>query len=116
MAVAVSVNPIADVPGWRQFAEETSTGARHDAHVEMLRQFGVTRAHVFQHSTPGGEVEILVWEGVEQEDLPALFARFKNPQSDHQRYIASHVLPNLHGIDLTAEPPPPPEKVSTIEV
>ena len=47
MALAVSVAPIADVVGWRQFSEEISTGARHDAHVEMLRQLGVTREHVF---------------------------------------------------------------------
>ncbi len=115
MALAVSVLPIADVTGWRQFAEEVSTGERHDAHAAMLRRFGVTREHVFHDSTPAGETMILVWEGVGQEDLPALFGSFQNPQSDHERYIATHVIPNLHGIDLAGEPAPPPERVATVE-
>ncbi len=116
MALAVPVLPIADVAGWRQFAEEISTGERHDAHAEMLRRSGVQREHVFHQSTPAGDVMILVWEGLDHEDAPAVLRGFvENPQSDHERYIASHVTPNLHGLDLTGEPPPPVEKVAVVE-
>ena len=116
MALAVAVLPIADVTGWRQFAEKISTGERHEAQKEMLRRLGVTHEHVFQQTTPAGDVMILVWEGLEQEDLPAAWGELvQSPQSEHERYIASHVVPNLHGVDPTGEPPPPIEKVATID-
>ena len=116
MALAVNSLPIADVAGWRQFAEEVSTGSRAEAHAEMLRRFGVTREHFFQQSTPNGDVMVLVWEGVEQEDAAAAFRDIiQNPQSDHERYINSHVVPNLHGVDPSGAPPPPVEKVAVNE-
>jgi hypothetical protein len=37
VALAAHAFPIADVAGWRQFAEEISTGERSEAHAEMLR-------------------------------------------------------------------------------
>jgi hypothetical protein len=116
VALAVNSIPIADVAGWRQFVEEVSTGERSNAHAEMLRRFGVTREHIFQQSTPHGDVMVLVWEGVEQEDAAAAFNEIvQNPQSEHERYITSHVVPNLHGVDPSAGPPPPVEKVAVVE-
>ncbi len=116
MPLAVVVAPITDVSGWRQFAEETATGERREAHVEMLRRQGVTREHVFRQPTPNGDVMVIVWEGVDQEEAAAALGKMlEDPQSDHERYIVSHVAPNFHGIDLTAEPPSPAEHVSTID-
>jgi hypothetical protein len=40
----------------------------------------------------------------------------QNPQSDHERYINSHVVPNLHGIDPSTGPPPPMENVAVNEM
>jgi hypothetical protein len=55
-------------------------------------------------------------EGVEQEDAVAAFNDIiQNPQSDHERYIGSHVVPNLHGVDPSAGPPPPMEKLGVSE-
>jgi hypothetical protein len=116
MPLSVSVAPITDVSGWRQFAEEISTGERREAHVEMLRRQGITREHVFRQPTPNGDLMVLVWEGVDQEEAAAVFGKMlEDPQSDHERYVVSHVAPNFHGIDPTAEPPPPVEHVSTID-
>jgi hypothetical protein len=116
VALAVQVLPITDVAGWREFAEEISTGERSDAHAEMLRRFGVTRERVFQQSMPGGDVMVLVWEGVEQEEAAAALREMvENPQSDHERYIVSHVVTNLHGVDPSAGPLPPVEQVSVVE-
>jgi hypothetical protein len=39
----------------------------------------------------------------------------QNPQSEHERYIATHVIPDLHGADPKAGPPPTVQKVATIE-
>ncbi len=116
MALAVHVFPIADLAGWRQFAEEISTGERSEAHREMLRRFGVSRENIFQQSTPQGDIMVLVWEGVEQEDgVAAMGDLVQNPQSEHERYIVSHVVPNFHGVDPTAAPPPRMEKVVVVE-
>ena len=30
----------------------------------------------------------------------------QNPQSDHERYVGTYVIPTLHGVDPTAGPPP----------
>jgi hypothetical protein len=116
VALAVQVLPIADVAGWRQFADEISTGERSEAHKKMLRRFGVTRERAFQESTPDGDVMVLIWEGVEQEEAAtALREMVENPQSEHERYIVSHVVPNFHGVDPTAGPLPPVEQVSVVE-
>jgi len=59
---------------------------------------------------------VLVWEGVEQDRAPELLADLvQNPQSEHERYIATHVIPDLHGADPTAAPPPTVQRVATIE-
>jgi hypothetical protein len=116
VALAVQVLPIVDVAGWRRFAEEISMGERSEAHAEMLRRFGVTRESAFRQPMPDGEVMILVWEGVEQEEAAAALSEMvQNPQSEHERYIVSHVVPNLHGVDPTAGPLPAVEKVSVVE-
>jgi hypothetical protein len=39
----------------------------------------------------------------------------QNPQSEHGRYIATHVIPDLHGADPAARPPPMVQNVATIE-
>jgi hypothetical protein len=59
---------------------------------------------------------VLVGEGVEQDRAPELLADLlQNPQSKHERYIATHVIPDLHGADPTAGPPPMVQNVATIE-
>jgi hypothetical protein len=59
---------------------------------------------------------VLVWEGVEQGCVATLLADLvQNPQSEHERYIAAHVIPDLHGADPSAGPPPMMQEVATIE-
>ena len=59
---------------------------------------------------------VLVWEGVEQDRTPELLADLvQNPRSEHERYIATHVIPELRRADPTAGPPPTVQKVATIE-
>jgi hypothetical protein len=56
------------------------------------------------------------WEGVEQGRVAELLGDMvQNPQSDHERYLATHVIPEIHGVDPTAGPPPTVQKVATIE-
>ena len=48
-------------------------------------------------------------------ELMAQVFGIQNPQSEHERHIATHVIPELHGVDPTAGPPPETTKVATVE-
>jgi hypothetical protein len=114
---AVSVMPIADLDGWKRFLDEATTGDRADAHRDFLRRGGVTREHIFHQPTPMGDLMVLVWEGI---DGPAAGAHMGSmleaPQSEHERYLRDHLVPEVHGVDLTQPPPPPAEHMASISV
>jgi hypothetical protein len=113
---AVQVIPIAKRDEWRAFADEIASGERADAHRQMLRRLGVKREHLRVQPTPAGHMLVLVWEGVDQDTVGELMGdMLQNPRSDHERYLAGHVIPDVHGVDLSAGPPPAMEKVATIE-
>lgn len=113
---AVSVFPIAKLDEWRAFCESADRGERAGAHRALLSRLGITREHIFHQATPAGDVLVLVHEGVGQDEIAGKFADFiQSPQSEHERYLATHVIPELHGVDPTAGPPPEMEKVATIE-
>jgi hypothetical protein len=59
---------------------------------------------------------VLIWEGVDQDRVPELMADLmQNPQSEHERYIATYVIPDIHDADPSAGPPPMVQKDATIE-
>ena len=113
--IAVSVMPIADMDGWKQFADEISSGSRADAHREFLRRGGVTAERSFVQATPMGDLMVIVWEGVDQAAMNEFFAdMMQNPASDHERYIRDVAIAKFHGIDLTQPPPAPAEQMTTV--
>jgi hypothetical protein len=113
---AVQVFPIAKPREWREFCESIETGERSGAHREMLERLGVTREHIFHQKAPAADVVVLVWEGVDQEQAAeGMVELIQKPQSEHERYLVSHVIRELHGIDPTAAPPPQIEKIATVE-
>jgi hypothetical protein len=113
---AVFVFPIAKPAEWREFVESAASGERAEGHRNFLRRLGVKREHIRRQSSPAGDVMVLVWEGVDQDAaLAAMGDALQNPQSEHERHIATHVIPELHGVDVSAGPPPEIEKVATIE-
>jgi len=113
---AVSVFPVAKPDEWRAFIDSIAGGDRADAHRQMLRRLGIKREHIRYQASPVGDVMVLIWEGVDQDRVAVLLADLlQNPQSGHERYIATHVIPDLHGVDPAAGPPPMMQKVATIE-
>lgn len=113
---AVSVFPIARLDEWRAWCASAEQGEEAEAHRAFLSRLGVAREHIFHVASPAGDVMVLVHEGVGQDEIAGKMADFmQNPQSEHERYIATHVIPVLHGVDPTAGPPPETEKVATIE-
>jgi hypothetical protein len=110
---AVAVMPVADVGAWQEFIDEISAGARADAHQAFLRRGGVRSETVFHQQTPMGDLMVLVWDGVDPDQMAAHFAdTLANPTSDHERYLRDYVIPKVHGIDLSQPPPPPARPVS----
>ena len=115
-AFAVAVFPVAKPDEWRAWIDSIASGERADAHRQMLRQLGIKREHIRYQASPAGDVMIVVWEGVEQDRVAPLLAdRAQNPQSEHERYIATHVIPDIYGVDPSAGPPPMVQEVATIE-
>jgi hypothetical protein len=113
---AVTVFPVAKPDEWRAWVDSIASGERADAHRQMMRRLGIKREHIRHQASPAGDVMVLVWEGVEQDRAPELLADLvQNPQSEHERYIATHVIPELHGADPAAGPPPMVQNVATIE-
>ena len=83
---------------------------------QMLRRLGIKREHIRHQASPVGDVMVVVWEGVDQDRVAPLLADLlQNPQSEHEQYIVTHVIPDLHGVDPSAGPPPMMQKVATIE-
>lgn len=112
--VAVAVMPIADLGAWKEFLDEVTTGPRADAHRAFLHRGGVQTEHVFHQQTPMGDLAVLVWEGVDPEQLGAHMAQvMQDPASDHERYLRDHVVAKLHGIDLSHGAPPPAERLAS---
>lgn len=112
--VAVAVMPVADLGAWQKFLEEITTGARAEEHRAFLRRGGVQTEHVFHQQTPMGDLAVLVWEGVDPEQLGTHMAdMMQNPASDHERYLRDHVVAKIHGVDLTHGAPPPAQRLSS---
>jgi hypothetical protein len=113
---AIAVMPIADVGAWKELCGEISTGDRAEAHRDFLRRGKVSAEHIFHQQTPMGDLMVLVWEGVEPNELAAHFAgALQNPASDHERYLRDYVIPKVHGIDTSEPPPPPAQRIAHIK-
>jgi hypothetical protein len=113
--MAVAVMPIADLSGWQEFTGEISTGARSEAHRAFLRRAGIRTESAFLQQTPMGDLMVLVWEGVDPEQMAAHFGSvLQNPTTDHERYLADYVIPKVHGIDTSQPPPPPAQRITEI--
>jgi hypothetical protein len=114
---AVTLMPVQDVEGWRTFCEEVETGDRAADHKDFLRRAGITAEHIFHQPTPMGDLMVLIWEGIDQAAAAAhMEGLVESPQSGHEHYLRDHVIPQLHGVDLSQPPPPPGKHVLSITV
>lgn len=113
---AVSVLPLVKPQEWLKFADSIAHGERADAHRAMLARLGVTHEYVHRQTGHGSDLVVLVWEGVDQHEVAAKMGDLaKHPQSEHERYVVEHVIGDMHGVDVTAGPPPELTRVADID-
>lgn len=116
-ALTVACFPVAEPELWREFAIEVADGPRATAHKEFLRRVGVRREHNYLQELEGGRFMIVaIWEGVGPEQAGKIFEDLvRDPRSEHERYIAEHVVPKLHGVTSDSWQAPSTELVSVVE-
>ena len=84
-AFAITVLRIAKLNEWRALADEASTGKRSQDHE--------SRRHIRHMPTPSGDVAIIVWEGIDEDQVPEMMmaAIISAPLSEHEAYLAKDV-------------------------
>jgi hypothetical protein len=116
-ALAVQVFPIAQPTEWREFCESVATGERAEAHRAMLSRLGISCERIFHQKAGDTDIAVIVWEGIDQEHAAKKMGELvASPQSDHERYLLSHVIRELHGVDPMAGPPPVTTEIATIDI
>jgi hypothetical protein len=111
----VQVFPIAKPADWHSFCDKIAGCEHADAHRQMMRRLDIKREHIFTLESQG-ELMVLVWEGVDQDQVHGrMDDLLENPPSDHERYFGTTVIPELHGVDAKAGPPPERSEAATIE-
>jgi hypothetical protein len=112
MAEVVFAVPV--VPGKeeldRQVLDELA-GARREEYEASLRDAGVTRQAIWHEETPDGTLAIVLFEA---EDAEAPM-RWTQSDSEVSRWFVEQ-MQEVHGMDISQQPPPPVSKVHDVSV
>jgi hypothetical protein len=101
---------------WRDFVDGIASGDRTDACRQMSRRLGIKRGARPPSGQLGRRCDGLGLGRRDQDRVVPLMADvLQNPRSDHERYIGTHMIPNIHGVDPSDGSAPTIQKVATIE-
>lgn len=105
MSTSVFVLPI--IPGKEDLDREAlqsmaSPGPQRDAYVAARRAAGITREAVWHQTTPNGTLAIVLMEG---DDVNASMGAIITSDDPFDSQFREFVK-DVHGVDLTNDPPP----------
>lgn len=91
----------------REVLEELA-GPRREEYEAALREAGVTRHVVWHQQTPDGTLALVLFEA-ETPDAPM---RFTSDREINRWFVEK--MQEVHGMDISQQPPPPVEKIHDI--
>jgi hypothetical protein len=104
-AFAVPVLPGKSEAARRLAAE--SSGPRRSESEESQRRVGITKQEVWLQQTPQGDICVVYWE---VDDPTRAFQELASSDNPFDRWYLQQ-LKEIHGLDLTQQPPPPNELI-----
>ena len=102
------------LPGMEELDRQTfdeMAGSRREEYVAALKEAGIRRQAVWHEQTPDGTLAIVYIEG----EAPDAAARFTASEAPISRFFVEQMR-EVHGVDISEQPPPPVEKVHDVQV
>ena len=112
MAEIVFAVPV--LPGKEQLDREVMdelAGSRREEYEAALRDAGITRQAIWHEETPDGTLAIVYFEA---DDAEAPM-RWTQSESGVSRWFVER-MQEVHGFDISQQPPPPVRKVHDVRV
>jgi hypothetical protein len=112
MAETVFAVPV--LPGKEELDRETldeMAGSRRDEYEAALKEAGITRHAIWHEQTPDGTLALVYIEA----DTPDAAQRFTASDAPISRFFVEQ-MQEVHGIDISEQPPPPVDKVHDFRV
>src|SRR5688500_6592250 len=90
---------------------EELTGSRREEYEASLRDAGITRQAIWHQETPDGTLALVLFEA----DDPEAPMRWTTSDSEVCRWFVEQ-MQEVHGFNISQQPPPPVSKVHDISV
>ena len=94
----------------RQVMDELA-GSRRQDYEAALRDAGITRQAIWHEETPGGTLAIVYFEA---DDAEAPMRWTQSDSAVSQWFVEQ--MQEVHGFDISQQPPPPVSKVHDVRV
>lgn len=102
------------LPGKEELDRQTldeMEGSRREEYEDVLKEAGITRHAVWHEQTPDGTLTLVYIEA----DSPDAAERLTASDAPISRFFVER-MQEVHGIDISQQPPPPVEKVHDFRV
>jgi hypothetical protein len=102
------------LPGKEELDRQTfdeMEGPRREEYEAALKEAGITRQAIWHEQTPDGTLALVYIEA----DTPDAAMRFTSSDAPISRFFVEQ-MQEVHGIDVSQQPPPPVNKVHDFRV
>ena len=111
LAIAVPVRP-EKLDEWREFSLSLWEGSRSAEFAAFVKKSGLSRSRCWLQQGPEGPVAIVLYEG----EKPAGFTELMSTSPEPFAVWFRERIKDLHGMDLSQPPGPPPELLTDVRV